>query len=164
MPALPDDITTLLALFAPLFSQPTFAHAQMLLTGAILAPGRRTVAAVLRILGLAQEPQFQKYHRVLNRAGRSSRRAAGILLRALVAAFGEAPLVFGIDETLERRRGAEIAAKGIYRDPVRSSHTHFVKASGLRWILHDALGLHSVGEAGVGFALLYGAGPLRTLP
>jgi len=59
-----------------------------------------------------------------------------ILLRLLVKAFAVAdePLVFGIDETIERRRGAKIAAKGIYRDLVRSSKSHFVKASGLRWV------------------------------
>ena len=134
MHALPDDIIAILAMFAPLFSQPTFEHAKLLLVGAILAPGRRTVAAVLRIMGLADEPQFQQYHRVLNRAVWSSRRAAGILLRALVAVFGGETLVIGIDETLERRRGAKILAKGIYRDAVRSSHSFFVKASGLRWI------------------------------
>jgi len=44
------------------------------------------------------------------------------------------PLVFGIDETIERRRGKRIRAKGTYRDPVRSSHSHFVKASGVRWL------------------------------
>jgi hypothetical protein len=135
MPALPDDIATTLVMFAPLFTQPTFEHARLLLIGAILAPGRRTVAAVLRTLGLAHEPQFQQYHRVLNRAVWSSRQAAGILTKALVAVFGGGgPLVFGIDDTVERRRGAKIAAKGIYRDPVRSSHSHFVQASGLRWI------------------------------
>jgi hypothetical protein len=85
-------------------------------------------------MGLADEPQFQQYHRVLNRAVWSSRQAAGLLLRALVAVFGVGPLIFGIDETLERRRGAKIKAKGLYRDAVRSSHSCFVKASGLRWI------------------------------
>ena len=134
MPALPADIVAILAMFAPLFSQPTFEHVKLLLLGAILAPGKRTVTAVLRIIGLADEPQFQKYHRVLNRASWSSLRAAGLLLHALVAAFGVGPLVFGLDETLERRRGAKIAAKGIYRDAVRSSRSCFVKASGLRWI------------------------------
>ncbi len=135
MHALPDDVAIVLSMFAPVFTQPSFEHAKLLLIGAILAPGRRTVAAVLRILGLADEPQFQRYHRLLNRAVWSSRQAAGILLHALVAVFGgPGPLVFGIDETLERRRGAKIAAKGIYRDPVRSSHSHFVKASGRRWI------------------------------
>ena len=44
------------------------------------------------------------------------------------------PLVVGIDETSERRRGANIAAAGIYRDPVRSSHSHLVKVNGRRWI------------------------------
>ena len=47
------------------------------------------------------------------------------------------PLLVALDDTLERRRGAQIAAKGIYRDPVRSSQGHFVKASGLRWLLHQ---------------------------
>jgi hypothetical protein len=46
----------------------------------------------------------------------------------------DGPLVVGVDETLERRRGKKIAAKGIYRDPVRSSHSHFVKTSALRWV------------------------------
>jgi DDE superfamily endonuclease len=58
-----------------------------------------------------------------------------VLLALLVAAFAPTgPLLFGIDETVERRRGKRIAARGIYRDPVRSSHSYFVKASGLRWV------------------------------
>jgi len=134
MPALPTDIAVVIAMFAPLFSQPTVEHVKLLVVGAILAPGRGTVTAVLPILGLAEEPQVQRYHRVLNRACWSPRRAAGILLQALVAAFGGGVLVFGLEETLERRRRAKIAAKGIYRDAVRSSHSFFVKASGLRWI------------------------------
>jgi hypothetical protein len=46
----------------------------------------------------------------------------------------QGPVVIGCDDTIERRRGAKISAKGIYRDPVRSSHSHFVKTSGLRWL------------------------------
>ena len=65
----------------------------------------------------------------------SSLAVSRVLLSLLVAAFAPTgPLLFGIDETIERRRGKRISAKGIYRDPVRSSHEHFVKASGLRWI------------------------------
>jgi hypothetical protein len=84
---------------------------------------------------LSQTRRFQNYHRVLNRAAWSSREASGLLLVLLVhtcAPFG--PLVLGLDDTLERRRGGRIKAKGIYRDPVRSIHSHFVKASGLRWL------------------------------
>lgn len=121
--------------FAPLFSKRVFRHAAVLLMGAVLAPGRRTVTAALRVMGLAQDARFQSYHRVLNRAVWCSRRASRILLRQLVDSFApEGPLIFGLDDTIERRWGAKIQARGIYRDPVRSSHGHFVKASGLRWL------------------------------
>jgi DDE superfamily endonuclease len=108
----------------------------VLLAGAILAPGKRTVGAALRVMDLGRTEQYQRYHRVLNRAVWSSRKASRVLLGLLVKVFlseGK-PLVIGLDETLERRWGAKIAAKGIYRDPVRSNHGHFVKASGLRWV------------------------------
>ena len=103
--------------------------------GAILAPGKRTVASALRALGLGEERRFCRYHRVLSRASWSSRQAGRVLLELLVEVFvPEGPLILGIDETLERRRGKKIHAKGIYRDPVRSSHEQFVKTSGLRWV------------------------------
>jgi hypothetical protein len=132
---LPADIIALLTSFAPLFSRRVWRHVPVLVVGAILAPGRRMVSSALRALGLSHVRTFQTYHRVLNRAVWSSLGASRILLRLLVATFApEGPLVLGIDETIERRRGAKIAATGIYRDPVRSSHSHFVKVSGLRWM------------------------------
>jgi hypothetical protein len=121
--------------FAPLFSARVWGHALVLLAGAILAPAQRTVTAALRVTGLAQVRQFHRYHRVLSRAEWSGLAVGRVLLGLLVAAFAPSgPLLFGIDDTLERRRGKRIAAKGIYRDAVRSSHSHFVKASGLRWV------------------------------
>ncbi len=135
MHALPPAMILLLRPFAPLFSRRLWAHVQVLLAGAILAPAQRTVTAALRVMGLGQTPHFQRYHRVLNRASWSSLAVSRVLLRLLVAAFvPNGPLVVGIDETLERRTGAQIAAKGVYRDAVRSSHSHFVKATGLRWV------------------------------
>jgi hypothetical protein len=132
---LPADIVAFLAPFAPLFSRPVWRHVQVLLVGAILAPGRRMVSSALRAVGLSDLPHFQRYHRVLNRAVWSGLAASRILLGLLVATFAPSgPLVVGIDETIERRRGTKIAAAGIYRDPVRSSHSHFVKVRGLRWI------------------------------
>ena len=93
------------------------------------------MTAILRIMGLSCEKHFQNFHRVLNRAIWSSREASRVLLGLLVATFAVfGPVVLGLDDTIERRRGAKIKAKGIYRDPVRSSHSHFVKASGLRWL------------------------------
>jgi hypothetical protein len=132
---LPREYTTILTTFAVLFSKRIWRHVQILLMGAILAPGQRTVTAVLRIMGLSMEKHFQNYHRVLNRAIWSSREASRLLLGMLVASFAPSgPIVMGLDDTIERRRGTKIKAKGIYRDPVRSSHSHFVKASGLRWL------------------------------
>src|SRR5882724_1777859 len=103
--------------------------------------GQRTVAAVLRVMGLSDERQYQNYHRVLNRARWSSREVSRRLLGVLVEVFVpiDGPVVVGLDETLERRRGAKLAAKGIYRDPVRSSKRHVVKTSGLRWISMQVL-------------------------
>ena len=138
LPALPGvwaELNLLLGAFAPLFTEPTFVHAKRLLVGAILTPGRRTVSACLRVLGLDAGRRFERYHRVLSRARWSPRAASRILLRLLIAAFARGGyLVLGVDETIERRWGKQIEARGIYRDPVRSSHGHFVKASGLRWV------------------------------
>ena len=135
MPTLRSEYTTILTAFAGLFSKRVWQHVQILLLGAILAPGQRTVTAILRIMGLSCEKHFQNFHRVLNRAIWSSLEASRLLLGLLVATFAVfGPVVLGLDDTIERRRGAKIKAKGIYRDPVRSSHSHFVKASGLRWL------------------------------
>lgn len=135
MLTLPEPYCTLLGAFAPVFSQRVWAYVPTLVFGAILAPGQRTIAAVLRVMGLSQEVHFQNYHRVLNRAVWSSREVARLLLHLLVSTFAATgTLVFGLDDTIERRRGAKIKAKGIYRDPVRSSQSHFVKTSGLRWL------------------------------
>ena len=84
---------------------------------------------------LAGERCFVNYRRVVNRAAWSPRTASHVLLELLIEIFvPDGPVVLGIDDTIERRRGKRIAAKGIYHDPVRSSHGHFVKASGLRWL------------------------------
>ncbi len=132
---MPPEFAAIMIAFQPLFSKSVFQHANVLTAGAILAPGRRTVASVLRIMGLSRLATFQNYHRVLNRAAWSARAAAQVLLLMLVKTFAaEGPLVFGLDDTIERRRGKNIQAKGIYRDAVRSSKGHFVKASGLRWL------------------------------
>jgi hypothetical protein len=135
MLTMPVALTRWIGRFAPLLSKRVWEHAQVLIVGALLAPGKRTVTAVLRVLGLEQEPHFQKYHRVLNRARWSSLAVARVLLGLVVKTFvATGSVVIGIDDTLERRRGAKIKAKGIYRDPVRSSRSHMVKASGLRWL------------------------------
>jgi hypothetical protein len=135
MDVLPKEFLPLILTFAPLFSKPVWKSAVVLLVGAIIAPGKRTVSAILRTMGQQQDPHFQNYHRVLSRALWSSRQASRLLLQQLVNVFvPNGTLVMGIDDTIERRWGKRIAARGIYRDPVRSSDSHFVKTSGLRWL------------------------------
>ena len=136
MLTLPDAIVAVLLPFATLFTSPTWQKAQLLLVGAVLTPGQRTVTAALRVMGRSNHRDYARYHEVLNRAVWSSREVARVLLVLLLQHLdgGGGPLIFGIDETLERRRGAKIRARAIYRDPVRSSRHQLVKASGLRWI------------------------------
>lgn len=136
MNELPATAERVLESFSSLFRANVWVRARALLVGAILCPGTRTVAAALRVLGRSEERDFQNYHRILNRVRWSARAGSRILVQKLVAAFVPAgqPLFIGIDEHLERRRGKKIAAKGLYRDPVRSSRSVFVKSHGLRWI------------------------------
>lgn len=131
---MPCELLAIVIAFAPLFTKPVFCHVGVLIQGAILSPASRTVASALRVMGLEDEKNFQNYHRVLNRDEWSSLEAARILLKMLIKVFVPVgPILIGMDDTIERRRGEKIKAKGIYRDPVRSSHSHFVKASGLRF-------------------------------
>ena len=102
MLTLPTRIIQVLRCFEEVFSEGVWEWAKVLMIGAILAPGERTVTAILRVMGLNQERQFQNYHRVLNRATWSSRALSRLLLRLLVAIFvpEDAPIVVGIDETI----------------------------------------------------------------
>ena len=132
---LPSDFAPIILAFQPLMLNRTWQNAVVLLVGAILAPGRRTVCSVLRIVGRRRQRRFQNYHRVLNRAAWDLRRGSAILLSLVIQRLvPRGRLLFGIDDTIERRWGPKIRARGIYRDPVRSSRSQPVKASGLRWL------------------------------
>jgi hypothetical protein len=120
--------------------------------GAILAPGKRTVSSCLRMTGRTNARNFSSYHQPLNRARWNSRRLAHRLFIMITNRLvPDGPVIIGLDDTIERRWGRKITARGIYRDPVRSSHGHFVKASGLRWL--SFLALTPVPWAGVVKAL-----------
>lgn len=137
---LPPEFKEIISVFSDKFSKKIFERVGLLLLGALLTQGRRTVCSVLRTLGLKDLKNWTKYHRVLYRAKWSAFLCSRSLLSALVKRFVKGQtLVFGIDETIERRWGIKIKARGIYRDSVRSSKSHFVipiaiGSSGLRWI------------------------------
>ena len=90
--------------FRSLFSKKVFEHVKVLLMGALLTIGRHTICPALCFIGLKQEANFHKYHRVLSLVKWSAMKASKTLLRLLICFFtsSEAPLVFGIDETIER--------------------------------------------------------------
>jgi hypothetical protein len=136
MPTPSPKIIQLLSVFAMAFTAPTWARALVLLYGTILAPGRRTVTAALRVMGLADNKHFTNYHRVLNRNRWSpwllSKLLLGLIIRVCLPAG--IPLVVLIDDTLERRRGRKIKYKGWFRDPIRSTAKHVTKSLGIRWL------------------------------
>ena len=131
----PPILAGWLVAFRGCFSAPVWSRVLVLVAGAILAPGKRTVSQALRVMGLADRPGFSRYHEVLNRARWDGRAVARVLLKQLLDAFLPAgEVVLGVDDTIERRWGPKIKARGLYRDPMRSSRGHFVRASGLRWL------------------------------
>src|SRR6266850_1444019 len=129
MPPLPEAIILVLAPFAPLFSPRVWPHAQLLILGAILTPGPRTVAAALRVMGLAMERHFTNYHRVPNRAIWSARQGSRILLGLLITLLVSpgTTIVLGADDTVERRSGRKIRAEGCYCDALRSTKKHVIR-------------------------------------
>lgn len=131
----PPVLVGWLAAFRGCFTAPIWSRVLVLVAGAVLAPGKRTVSQSLRVMGLADTPGFGRYHEVLSRARWDSHAVARTLLAQVLGAFLPAgEVVIGVDDTIERRWGPKIKARGLYRDPVRSSRGHFVRASGLRWL------------------------------
>jgi hypothetical protein len=134
--SLPEPIIALLVSFQPVFTNPSWQKAMVLLVGTLLARGRRTVTAALRQMGLEETADFSTYHHLLNRARWSpmqlSRCLLGLLIEAFVQTGGTLEIV--IDETLERRQGLHISKRGYYYDSARSTHEHLQISSGLRWV------------------------------
>ena len=124
-----------LEVLQPCFTALSWEHVLVIVMGAVLAPGKRTITACLRMTGRADAANFASYHQLLNRvrwqSAAMTRRLLNLIVDRLVP---DGPVIIGVDDTIERRWGRKIKARGIYRDPVRSSHGHFVKASGLRWL------------------------------
>lgn len=137
---LPNEIAIILYAFSPLFSSRVWNHAQLLVIGAILCTGKRTVTSILKVMGLSADKKFTNYHRVLNKAKWSCLQGSKILLGLIVLLVPpHLPMVIGVDETIERRKGKKIKAKGCYRDAVRSTEKNVVKCFGLKWIAMMAI-------------------------
>ena len=130
------DILPVLAHFAAAFTAPTFLRVQDLVAAAILAPGRRTVANLLRTLGPLASVCPSTYRRVLSSARWSIFRLSCVLTRSVIERFcPDGPLVLVGDDTVDGHRGKRVHGKGRHRDPVRSSHTHTVWRYGHKWVV-----------------------------
>ena len=136
MSTLSSPIIQVFSPFFLLFScYKTWTKAALLITGAILCKGGRTVCSSLKVMGLRGEQAFENYHRVLNRAQWSALEGSKILLLQLIKTLNiTGPLVVAIDDHIERRNGKKIKAKGCYRDAVRSSRGFVVRCFGLKWV------------------------------
>jgi len=136
MDSLSQIILTILTPFSILFSKPSWKKSLTLLLGTLMCTGKRTVSSALRAMGLSNVRSFSKYHHLLNRAKWSSLKASKILFSMLLTLIPNGqPIILFIDETIERRKGKKIKAKGYYRDAVRSSKSQVVKTSGLKWLV-----------------------------
>ena len=128
------EIISVLAAFASEFTRPTWKNIQTLFIGAILCRGARRITSILRVMDLREERNFSKYHRVLSRAEWNGLVLSKILLGMLIAILPVSwPILIAVDETLERRKGKKINAKGVYRDAVRSSQSKVITSFGLKW-------------------------------
>ena len=129
-----QEIITILAAFAPQFTRPTWKNVQILFLGAVLCRGARRVTSILRVMGLKNEKNFSKFHRILSHARWNGVALSKILLGLLITIIPSSwPILIAVDETLERRQGKKIKAKGAYRDAVRSSQSKVVISFGLKW-------------------------------
>ena len=128
------EIISIITVFACEFNRSTWKKMQTLFIGAILCRGARRITSILRVMNLGQERNFSKYHRVLNHASWNGIALSKILLGLLIKLIPQSwPILVAVDETLERRKGKMIKAKGVYRDAVRSSQSHLVTSYGLKW-------------------------------
>lgn len=137
---LPIFILPILVNFQHLFSKPVFEHIKLLIIGAIACPKQRTIAAILRVLGLSQDKKYSNYYYALNRAKWSSLKVSLVLFSLLIKLVPKGmPLEIVMDETEERRKGSKIKWLGCYRDAIRSTKTKKVFSFGLRWLCFSLL-------------------------
>ena len=136
MSNLPSSILHILLPFATIFSlKKTFFKATVLMMGSLLCRGGVTVCSALRAVGLSAEKNFCCYHRLLNRDNWDLFAGAKILLLLLLKVFPQkGAMTFAINDTLERRRGKKINAKGWFKDPIQSNNGKVVTSTGLRWM------------------------------
>lgn len=134
MQNLPIFMLTVMEIFSPLFSNPTYQNLLLLTFGHILCKGRRTITEILKLLGLKNIKNYSKYHDVFSQSKWSALNASKALFLKLIS-IANGKIVVSIDSTVERRKGPKIKGLGIQRDAVRSSKKKKVLTPGLNWLV-----------------------------
>jgi hypothetical protein len=133
---LPTEAADVLLPLAPAFTEPTFRRFSLLLLAAILTPGRRTVANLLRTLGTLADGHRTSYQRVLSDASWSALHLARLLARQLIRLLPpDTPIVLVGDDTVDGHKGKKVHGKARHRDPVRSSHSYTAWRYGHKWVV-----------------------------
>jgi DDE superfamily endonuclease len=140
MTILPAEAIALLDCFAPVFTHPTFRRSLVLLAGAILTPGRRTVANLLRTAGAFAPGHISSYRRVLSQGRWSMVQLGCVLARQVVALLpDDVSIVLVGDDTVVAHPGPHVYGKARHRDPVRSSHAFTAWRYGHKWVVLSVL-------------------------
>jgi len=134
------SVSTLLLVFAsfePAFTRPTFENFAVLLRGALLARGPRTVSNCLRAAWpWARHAHFTTYENLLRRARYSLCFLGALLFREVLTLIPKGTVIeLAVDETLVRRYGPQTPGIGMHRDAVRSSHGYRIATPGHKWVV-----------------------------
>ena len=133
---LPTEARSFFASFSSVFRRPTFLRFAVLLLATILTVGSRTVANVLRTVGLLAPGDPSSYHRFFScrrwSVLRLGRCLAGWILDRLVPV---GPVYLAADDTVAEHPGDKVYGKGCHRDAVRSSHNYTAFRWGHKWLV-----------------------------
>ena len=132
---LPQVAEPLLMSLSIAFTQPTFNRILVLIAGAVLAKGRRTITSILWIVRGLAPGHLTDYHRVFSRASWSLFPLGQVLAAAIVQWLPDGPIAVAIDDTTAQHRGKKVYGKGCHHDAVRSTHTHTVYRWGHKWVV-----------------------------
>jgi len=131
----PRAAEPLVSAFSVAFSRRTFQRVVVLVLGAILSPRRRTVTAMLGVVGPLAQGHWSDFHRVLCRASWSMWPLGQVLAALILECIPpDQPVVIPVDDTTPQHKGQRVYGKGRHHDAIRSTHSHTVWVYGHKWV------------------------------
>ena len=119
-----------------LFTAPSFAIFTDLLTGWVLAPGQRTITAMIAVADPAGVRAHDAYHRFVRDGAWHMSGLWRVLASHAVARFAPAGVIELVcDDTPRHTSGRHVNGAGTFRDAVRSTVARVVYALGLNLVV-----------------------------